>query len=315
MCSRGFIVAMRCCVGSYDSIMSGSFQMSQPALVEPKPKRKLKISKWDPGCLEPTSTIFLIGRRGTGKSTLLRDIAYHLHSTNKIDVGIGMSPTEAASESLGKFLPNSLIYSGYSEKKLQQIMEIQRVTWEKGTGYNVLLCLDDCCYDKAILKTKTFRELMMNGRHRKITLILTTQYCLDLPPPVRSNIDVVFMARDNLISNKKRLYEQFAGFFACQADFNKTFAALTTNYELMVIDNKTTQSNDLSDCVKWYKANPDIPAFRLGSDWVYKLHDRYQCEHKPRPKAATEISGLPIGNVVKGDFDGMTVVDTLVWGK
>lgn len=279
--------------------------------------RKLKIAKWKPELMVPASTLLLIGRRGTGKSSLLRDLAYHLTKGGKVDIGIGMSPTESSSVSLGNFLPSSMIYSGYSEKKVQQIMDTQKRMWDRGHGYNVLLCLDDCCFDKSILKTRTFRELMMNGRHRKITLILTTQYCLDLPPAVRSNIDVVFMARDNIVSNRKRLYEQFAGFFQCQADFNKTFSALTTNFEVMVIDNKSTQSNDLGDCVKWYKAKIDLPKFRLGADWVFRLHDRFYCDRAAefaRRREMEDERQRPIGAVVKGGPDGMTVVESMVWG-
>ena len=283
---------------------------------EAAPSRKLKIAKWDPGSIARNCTMLLIGRRGTGKSSLLLDLAYHMAKNETVDVGVGMSPTESSSECLGKFLPTTMIYSGYSEKKVQELMDSQKRAWDRGRGYHVLLCLDDCCFDKAILKTRTFRELMMNGRHRKITLILTTQYCLDLPPAVRSNIDVVFMARDNIVSNRKRLYEQFAGFFACQNDFNKTFSALTTNFEVMVIDNKSTQSNALSDCVKWYKADVNLPRFRLGRPWVYRLHDRHFCDRAAefaRRRREEEDRKRPIGAVVKGDPDGMTVVESLVW--
>lgn len=274
------------------------------------PTKRLKILRWDPLQLVPTSTIFLIGRRGTGKSTLLRDIAYNLHLSGKIDIAIGMSPTEDSTESLGTFIPKSLIYTGYCERKLQQIMDTQSLMWKRGRGYQIALFLDDCIYDRSILKTKTFRELMMNGRHRRITLILAAQYCMDLPPSTRTNIDVVIMARDNIVSNKKKLYEQFCGFFQTQNDFNKTFTATTNNFEVMVVDNKTSQSNDLSDCVRWYKARNDLPPFQLGREWVKGLNERYYVDRDPVQQHEVVGADAPIGLVVKGDTSGTTVINT-----
>ena len=91
---------------------------------EAAPSRKLKIAKWDPGSIARNCTMLLIGRRGTGKSSLLLDLAYHMAKNETVDVGVGMSPTESSSECLGKFLPTTMIYSGYSEKKVQELMDM-----------------------------------------------------------------------------------------------------------------------------------------------------------------------------------------------
>ena len=39
------------------------------------------------------------------------------------------------------------------------------------------------------------RGIFMNGRHWRITFMLTMQYCMDLPPDLRTNIDFVFILR------------------------------------------------------------------------------------------------------------------------
>jgi len=251
----------------------------------------------------------------------MADIAFHLAESNNIDVAIGMSPTEESTDSLSAYICKTMIYTTFSEAVLQNILDTQARMWKRGVGYRIALFLDDCVYDKKILKTKTFRELMMNGRHRKITLILAAQYCMDLPPSCRSNIDIVVMARDNIKSNQKKLYEQFAGFFETQADFNACFAATTTNYEVLVIDNKSTQSNDLTDNVKWYKARNDLPPFRLGKPWVWELDAAYFCDrenesrldiHPPavESRAPVPVQPRPVTSrdIVKGDVHGRTIV-------
>ena len=72
------------------------------------------------------------------------------------------------------------------------------------------LILDDCLYDSSWIKTKNVRALFMNGRHYKSMFIITMQYALGIPSNLRTNIDYVFLLRENIVSNRKRLYEQYA---------------------------------------------------------------------------------------------------------
>ena len=100
----------------------------------------MKIRRWDISTLSPASTVLLIGKRGSGKSFLLRDIAWHMR--DKIDIGVGMSPTEEASESLGSFLPQSQMYSDFNEPALERIMATQKKLWKRGRGPHVAIFLD-----------------------------------------------------------------------------------------------------------------------------------------------------------------------------
>jgi hypothetical protein len=81
-----------------------------------------------------------------------------------VDFGLAMSPTEECTDSLGSFIPESWIYNDFDEGKVAQLMETQRQQWKGGNGYNCFLILDDCMYDKKVLKSKTMRQLFMNGR-------------------------------------------------------------------------------------------------------------------------------------------------------
>ena len=307
-------------------------------------KNRLKIQKWDPSKIPMTSTIFLIGRRGTGKSTIIRDLCYHFR--HRPDVAgilpIAVCPTEdTAEEGFQNFIPQSMIFKNYDERTIQRIMDTQKKMWKGGNGkYHILLILDDCVYDKKIFRSKLFRELMMNGRHRRLTVIVAVQYMLDCPPDIRANIDIVIAARDNIISNRKRLYENFAGFFTNQSEFNMVFSACTKNFEVLVIDNKSTShSNDASDCVKWWKARRTLPdcgpqermafcgradcphRFHVGAAWAWRLEARFHCnreeeyeQQERREKHAAE-SGGPVNRVVKGDVMGNTVVaDSMLGG-
>ena len=94
----------------------------------------------------------------------------------------------------------------------------------------------------------------MNGRHYKLMFILTMQFALGIPPNLRTNIDYVFILRDNVTSNRKRLYDHYAGMFPTFEMFCTVMDKCTQNYECIVIDN-STRSNNIEEQVFWYKAD------------------------------------------------------------
>jgi len=109
----------------------------------------------------------------------------------------------------------------------------------------------------------------MNGRHWKVMLIITMQFPLGIPPNLRTNIDYVFILRENYISNRKRIYENYAGMFPTFESFCQVMDQCTENYECLVINNNS-KSNKLHDQVFWYKADSHSD-FRLGSKEFWEL--------------------------------------------
>jgi hypothetical protein len=103
----------------------------------------------------------------------------------------------------------------------------------------------------------------MNGRHWKIMLIITMQYPLGIPPNLRTNIDYVFILREPYLTNRKRIWENYASMFPTLEAFCAVMDQTTENYECLVINNNA-KSNKLNDQIFWYKAE-NHPDFRLGS--------------------------------------------------
>ena len=148
-------------------------------------------------------------------------------------------------------------------------MLIEKLKTNKSIDPRAFLILDDCLYDNSWTKDKNVRSLFMNGRHYKILFIITMQYALGIPPNLRTNIDYVFILRENYVSNRKRLYEHYAGMFPTFEMFCQVMDQCTENFECLVINNNA-KSNKLEDQVFWYKAN-DHQEFRIGADdyWNY----------------------------------------------
>jgi hypothetical protein len=136
--------------------------------------------------------------------------------------------------------------------------------------------LDDCLYDQTWTRDKMMRLLFMNGRHWKVMLVITMQYPLGIPPILRTNIDYVFILRENYIANRRRIYENYAGMFPTFESFCQVMDQCTENYECLVINNNV-KTNKLQDQVFWYKADGHND-FRLGSKEYWNLSKGYDSD-------------------------------------
>ena len=232
---------------------------------------EIQLKRFDIREIKDDKVIVLIGKRDTGKSYLCKDILSH-HTG--IPAGQVVSGTEAANSFYGKMVPKLFIYdefeAGIVERLLKrQRMMIDRVNENPSVDPRAFLVFDDCLYDNSWTKDKNVRSLFMNGRHFKILFMITMQYALGIPPNLRTNIDFIFILRENYINNRKRLYEHYAGMFPTFEMFCQVMDQCTENFECLVVNNNA-KSNKLEDQVFWYKANEHDP-FKIGAQeyWDY----------------------------------------------
>ena len=231
----------------------------------------LQIKKFDPSRMGHDRVAMLIGKRNTGKSFLTKDVMYY---QRKIPVGVVMSATEEGNGFYGSWVPDMFIYHDFDKTVIETIIERQRKACKAhGHAPNCFIILDDCMYDAKFLREKCMRALFMNGRHWNIFLMITAQYCGDIPPAIRSNIDFVFVLRENIIQNRERLYKNFFGVFPSFDTFCQVMDKCTENYECLVIDN-TARTNKIDECVFWYKARPRAD-FRMGSPKLWQYHKKH----------------------------------------
>jgi hypothetical protein len=259
---------------------------------------ELNLKKFNIGEITHDKVVVLIGKRDTGKSFLCKDILYH---HKQIPVGQVISGTEAANEFYSSIVPKVFIHEEFQPIIVQNMLKRQKILLEKmKTERNIdpraFLILDDCLYDNSWIRDKNVRSLFMNGRHYKILFILTMQYALGIPPNLRTNIDYIFILRENYVSNRKRLYEHYAGMFPTFELFCQVMDQCTENYECLVINNNS-KSNKLQDQVFWYKATPHDD-FKIGADsyWNYS-NNNYSNSEKEETDFGNKIKHRV--NVVK----------------
>lgn len=221
--------------------------------------------------------IVMIGKRDTGKSFLVKDLLYYHRD---VPIGTVISGTEAGNGFYSALVPKLFIHEEYSSVLIENVLRRQKTVlkqmkrememYKKCTiDPRTFIILDDCLFDSTWTRDKLMRGIFMNGRHWKIMMIITMQTPLGIPPNLRTNIDYVFILRETFANNRKKIYENYASVFPTFESFCDVMNQCTNNYECLVIDNNT-KSNELTDQVYWYKANPH-EEFRLGSKEFWEL--------------------------------------------
>jgi len=252
--------------------------------------------------------VVLLGKRDTGKSFLVRDLLYYHQD---IPIGTVISGTEEGNGFYTKMVPKLFIHNEYNTAIIENVLKRQRTvlkqvkkemeTYKRSTiDPRAFVILDDCLYDATWTRDKLMRLLFMNGRHWKIMLVITMQYPLGIPPTLRTNIDFVFILRENYIANRKRIYENYAGMFPTFESFCQVMDQCTENYECLVINNNS-KSNKLQDQVFWYKAESHND-FKLGSKEFWELSKGITDddeEEKYDPNSIKKRGGGPKINVKK----------------
>ena len=241
---------------------------------------RLRIKKFNIKEMPDNVTIALIAKRASGKSYLTREILFH---KKDIPTTLAISKTEKLNKFYGEFIPDLYIYDNYNSAILNKLFARQQKMNEdnaqrkkngkKVKDDRVILIMDDCMSSKGTwVKEEQILELFFNGRHHHLSFILTMQYSIGIPPEMRSNFDYIFLLAEDFISNRKRLYDHYAGMFPSFDVFQQVFSDITADFGCMVINNRV-HSTDITEKVFWYKAK-ETPEFTMGSKKYKKFHKK-----------------------------------------
>lgn len=211
----------------------------------------LHLKKFDMSQIRERAAVVFIGPRATSKTTTIIDcLRYHCDIPN----GLVYSFDKAFEQ----ICPESILHIGeYSEETVNAFVENQKDKRDTPA----FLVLDACFHDTKWTKHQAIKTVFMNGRNFNIFSIIAMSYDA-LPVTMRTNCDYVFITKTDSVSDREKLYKNYAGIFPTLSVFNVAMDQIQT-HEFLVL-NYRTKSNTIEDIVSWYKADPKID-FRLCS--------------------------------------------------
>lgn len=215
--------------------------------------------------------LVVIGKPGTGKTTLITSLLYE--KKHIFPVGMVMSGTEDSNGHYGKVFPSTFVYNKLDEEKIEEFIKRQKIAKQHCKNPWAVLLIDDCTDDPKIFAKPLFQGLYKNGRHWKMMFILSLQYCMDVRPVIRTNVDGTFILRETNLKNRRALWENYAGVIPDFSQFCDIMDQITDDYTALYIHN-ATKSNKLEDCIFWYKANPKAVSadFKFGCPEYWDFH-------------------------------------------
>lgn len=253
----------------------------------------INIKELDPDMIQPTmqqtldpnydgggNKITVIGRPGSGKSFLITSLIYEKRAC--FPIGLVMSGTEDSNHHYSKMFPSTFVYNGLNTDVLEKFIKRQKIAKQYLTNPWSLVLLDDCMDDPKLFNSKLFQGLYKNGRHWNMLYILSLQYCMDIKPVIRNNIDGAFILREPSIKIRKSIYENYASIIPTFELFCTIMDQITNNHTALYIHNRI-QSNNWQDCIFWYRGKPVPPDWKFGSKWYWQYHyDRYNKEYEEK---------------------------------
>lgn len=256
----------------------------------------IDISCWDPKSLPIDATILIVGKRNSGKTTLTRDIMYNIK--DKIDLCVGMNPTEMANHNLEFFIPKAFIYHTFDDQKLAHILEWQKRCVANNKAFRVGFIMDDCMSEqikingkqKKVMGSNDINKVFKLGRHLKLFYINAMQYIKDAPPDIRGNVDVLFAFNTTSGAEREKLWKEYFAMFKTYKDFCKVFDACAQGYDCIVLDTRKMSTNP-SECIFYYRATYRTEPFKVGKQVFWDLSKYYYEDKTDYSMDVTKVIG------------------------
>lgn len=213
--------------------------------------------------------ILVIGAPGSGKSHFIRWLV--LSKAHRIPAAVAFNGTEAQTGFYSTFIPPAYCYTSCDPEDLQRVMDERRHASRPGGNTDInrwlALVIDDCASQLKGMTAKSpdgrlHAELLKNGRHMNMMLVVGIQDIKDYPKNLRTSFDfaVIFAISSN--DRRRDAFNEFGGAFGTYQQFEPVFNAITAKKHRAIVIRANAA---LEDSVWWAEAAPFTGATKFGS--------------------------------------------------
>lgn len=160
----------------------------------------------------------------------------------------------------------------YQQQKVEMFKQMKKPFPKK---YSIGLIFDDVTADRTFRKHPILEDLFANGRHYHTMILISCQYVKQLPPPVRTNSDYIFILH-NTKATLRILYNEFVENPDTYDMFAQLVRSVTNckkdgkNLYMSLVYNNCTSAEGLSEIFNIFRHTEgfDKNAVQLGShEW------------------------------------------------
>lgn len=208
--------------------------------------------------MDPDETVFVVGQRRTGKTTLVVEVLLRLRRQYS---SVFIFTNTKHNNFLQQIAPDSRIIEGVDEEMLQEILSIQadRMSkWKRtkrdsgkceGNPY-LLIMFEDCVNENMLRKSKVLETIMLNGRHFGICCWVLSQTFTGLTKTMRINMDRFIVFKPTDIQTREFIRVCFGAYVVLLID-----RVTSEPHQALVINNKASVTKDR--LFRKYKADKD----------------------------------------------------------
>jgi hypothetical protein len=148
----------------------------------------------------------IVGARRSGKSNFIRNILIkecYLGKLFEREHIFLFCPTVNLNNDFESLkIPKENTFEGFDKSIIEEILKEQEMlinNYGRKRTPNILLIFDDCAYGNMLQYNSIVNKLAMNGRHYKISFILTTQTLKSVSTKTRRNLDALTFFPNSVI--------------------------------------------------------------------------------------------------------------------
>jgi hypothetical protein len=183
-----------------------------------------------PTMLRSGAVGLIIGHQNSGKTTLMCDLfkGRDLHGGLIVEHTLNSRQYGDLADQADLFLEE------FRESAATELISRQRRAGADASDSFVIL--DDCIYHISLYLSRPIRTLFEHGRSLRTTTLIAQTYAMGLPPTVRTRIDWVFVFRESIRPNVRRIHEQYIRCGLSLSAFEALLRLPREDYDCLAID-------------------------------------------------------------------------------